>query len=641
MKSWEDIDREILNLKRLLALEKKEDYDRFQTELAKANQKQKVEKGVSWHPTILTKKGFALGNRAFIQVERSKAQDGPHRLRAGGPVDVFLSAKANEKKDRHAVSGVIYFVHRHKMKIILNVEEFPFWIDDGDISVELQFDERTYIEMDKTLNILHKCSTGRLKELKGVCFGKIPPAFGNAPSFSVDHLNPSQEAAVQHVLSAKDIAIIHGPPGTGKTTTLVKAIELLSKQEDQVLVCAPSNAAVDLLAERCSGAGMNVVRIGNISRVDESILEITLDSRLALHPENKNIKKVRQQAEAIRKKTRKFKKWGQREARTENIAMLKESRDLESWARQLEDRLLEEVLFKADVIACTFVNATHSSLKKINFHTVVIDEAGQALEPATWIPILRAQKVVLAGDPYQLPPTVKAIAAKKEGLETTLLERLIKSFDQQAFLNIQYRMNADIMNFSNQQFYNNELIAAEFVANWKIKNYAGKPLEYIDTAGCGFDEKVNEKSLSKYNEGEYFVLREHLLAFAQTQDRDSMPSIGIISPYKEQINHIEESLSEDDALSEIAANISIKTIDGFQGQERDVIYISLVRSNAEAEIGFLKDYRRMNVAMTRAKKLLVVIGDSATIGSDSFYLSFLEYVEKHGSYRTGWEFMTV
>ncbi len=640
METWEAIDQEIIKLKASLALEKKEDYDRYQSELAKANQKQKVEKGVSWHPCQLSKKGFTLGNRAFIVIHRSKSNEGPHRLRAGGPVDVFLSGKANEPKNRNAVNGVIHFVNRNKMKVILNMEEFPFWIDDGDISVELQFDERTYREMDKALNTLAKASTGRLKELKGVCFGKIPPAFGSSPEFSVEELNESQEAAVKHILSAKDVALVHGPPGTGKTTTLVKAIAELAKIEKQVLVCASSNAAVDLLSERCSNAGLNVVRIGNISRVDESILSITLESRLAEHPENKNIKKVRQQAEEIRRKTRKFKKWNQREARQDNIAALKEARDLESWARQLEDRLLEEVLFQADVIACTFVNATHSSLRKIEFNTVVIDEAGQALEPATWIPIINANKVVLAGDPFQLPPTVKSSEAKKAGLEVTLLERLIKRFDQQAFLNTQYRMHSDIMNFSNRQFYNNDLKAADLVANWKLSNYAGKSVVYIDTAGCGFDEKTNEKSLSRYNDGEFFILQEHFLEFSKTQAIESMPSIGIISPYREQVIFMEEKIGEEEAFTPFLDNLTIKTIDGFQGQERDVIYISLVRSNPTAEIGFLKDYRRMNVAMTRAKKLLIVIGDSATIGADKFYLDFLNYVEENGEYRTGWEFMS-
>ncbi len=305
----------------------------------------------------------------------------------------------------------------------------------------------------------------------------------------------------------------------------------------------------------------------------------------------------------------------------------------------LEDYVIEKILSEADVICCTLVSAMNRYIEKRKFHTVVIDEAAQAMEPATWIPICKAQKVILTGDPFQLPPTVKNMDAAKGGLSITLLEKCVARMPNVQLLNVQYRMHEQIMGFSNQEFYNNELEAAEFVANWKLAMLEGgddRPVEFIDTAGCGFDEKVNPETQSSYNPEEYFVLRKHLDHLLTLASPELRPSIAIISPYREQVRFIQEHIAGDfDHYPD--DDITVDTIDSFQGQERDVVYISLVRSNEKGEIGFLKDTRRMNVAMTRAKKKLIIIGDSATLGSFAFYSHFLDYCEQHGAYATAWE----
>lgn len=476
-------------------------------------------------------------------------------------------------------------------------------------------------------------------------------------------LNNSQRMAVQAILENRDVAIIHGPPGTGKTTTLVAAIKALTQKENTILVTAPSNTAADLLTERLAGQGLNVVRIGNISRVDDSVLEHTLDAMLAAHPEAKNIKKVKIEAAEYRRQARRHKRSFSAEDRQERTHLKQQARELDAWAKMLEDRLVEEILSNAQAITCTLVGAAHPLLEKRQFRTCVIDEAAQALEPACWIPIAKCSRVVLAGDPFQLPPTVKNPEAARQGLATTLIERCLDLLPDRVYLlTVQYRMHRTIMGFSNQYFYNGALEAHASVADREL--YIPNPtlsetgVTFIDTAGCGFDERLQEspgalhRSLSRFNAEEALLIREHLLKLFQQFDYIAapeinlasgahLPEIGVLSPYREQINHLEEMFRDDPMLAPLLQNrkITISTVDGFQGQERDVVYISLVRSNAKHEIGFLQDYRRMNVAMTRARMMLVVVGDSATIGKNKFYQEFLDYCAEHGAYRTAWEFM--
>ncbi len=300
-------------------------------------------------------------------------------------------------------------------------------------------------------------------------------------------------------------------------------------------------------------------------------------------------------------------------------------------------RLINQILDSSQAITATFVGSSHGLLENRKFRTVVIDEAAQALEPASWIPITRASRVIFAGDPFQLPPTVKSIKAQKQGLDVTLIEKLLKRLPEVKLLRVQYRMNETIMGFSNRRFYKDALQADESVRHHRLPIDADVPVQFIDTAGCGFEEKVQEKYQSRHNPEEFLILREHLYQLQAAFNGATLPSIALISPYREQVLHMQRAVEEDPDLSTLS--LTINTIDGFQGQERDVVYISLVRSNGKGEIGFLKDYRRMNVAMTRARKKLVVVGDSATIGNDDFYNAFLEYCEKEGMYQTAWEYM--
>ncbi len=623
-------------LEQVLA-EKKADFEAYKQLIADLPMTERKEKGFTWHPLNVVKFGYTIGERSFVIVEKTSETDAPRQFRSGKTVRLFTLSEGAYRPER---IGVINYIKDKKMKIILSAKDIPDWLSQGNLGVDIQFDERTYLEMEKAVKLVSKASRDRLAELRSVLLNnKVKARFLNGHPVTIPNLNAGQNNAVNQIVAAQDVSIIHGPPGTGKTTTIIQAIKQLIKTENTVLVCAPSNAAVDLLTERAAAQGLSVVRLGNISRVDEDIIKHTLEAQLAAHPESKNIKKVKIQAANARKKAGKFKrKFGGKE-RTERRELYNEARELTAWANQLEDRLIDQMLDGAQVITCTLVGASQRVLAKRKFRTVLIDEAAQALEPACWIPITKASKVVFAGDPFQLPPTVKSTTSKKEGLNITLIEKCLQFLPQISFLNLQYRMHEAIMGFSNQQFYDGKLIADESVKTHQLALPEGQPVTFIDTAGCGFEEKVNPEFKSRYNPDEFQMLCEHLYLMVDAYQKQEMdlPSIGIISPYREQVIYMKKQIAEDEKLT--ALSFSINTIDAFQGQERDVIYISLVRSNGKGEIGFLKDYRRMNVAMTRARKKLVVLGDSATIGMDKFYGNFLDYCEKAGEYKTAWEYM--
>ena len=632
------IQQKLKTVQELLQKEKEADFDRFREEVLQLTQAERRDKGLCWYPLTILKTGYTVGERAFVTVERTAQINEPHRLRSGSPIEFYSSA---DGKRNHAMRGIIHFVERNKMKIILNNKDIPDWINDGQLAVEMLFDERTYLEMEKAMKVVIKASDDRLTELKQMFYGELKPTFDPLREIHHDLLNDAQKKAVQSIVAAKDIAIIHGPPGTGKTTTLVHAIKLLAETEKNMLVTASSNAAVDLLVERLAAQGLNVVRIGNISRVNEELVSMTLDGRLAEHPEHKNIKRLRVQAANARKGARRFKRRFGTKERSKRNENYQEARELESYAKMLEERLLHEILFQADVIACTLVNTQSKSLEHLKFKTVIIDEAAQALEPATWIPLSRVHKVVLAGDPFQLPPVIKSNEAKEKGLGMTLLEKWVKDGKQTSFLDTQYRMHPTIMNFSNAIFYENNLKAAPEVMDQNLGIPDLSSVLFIDTAGCGFNEAINPETKSRYNEGEAFILREYFLQLTNqfsTHNID-LPTMAIIAPYREQARHLTQLFQEDTELLPFSEHLSINSVDAFQGQEREVVFISLTRSNDKTEIGFLSDYRRMNVALTRAKKHLVVIGDSATIGADNFYQKFIEYAENHGQYQSAWEYM--
>jgi ATP-dependent RNA/DNA helicase IGHMBP2 len=630
------INNELLQLQKLLQMEKEEEIRQFDELINKTPLQERIRKGACWYPIQLDSWGWSLGEHPYIIIERLKQKDMPHRFREGQVISVF---QEQQLKGNDAEHGVVHWIDKNRMKIIFYGTDIPNWVLHNQIGVQLNFDDRSYDEMVRAVKLVMDAKGTRLAELRDILMGKEEARFDMEHyAYDLPKLNKSQNDAVNKILSAKDVAIVHGPPGTGKTTTLVAAIEQLVKRENPILVCAPSNPATDLLTEKLAEKKLRVVRIGNVSRVDESLLEHTIEGILQEHPGMQEVKRMKIEAAQIRRQAEKFKRTFGFKEREERKEQYQEARQLIQHAKILEDYIIDQVLKEAHVITCTLVSSMNSYIEKMRFHTVVIDEAAQALEPATWIPICKAERVILAGDPFQLPPTVKSIDAARGGLSVTLLEKCVKRMSHVQLLNIQYRMNEEIMGFSNRQFYHNQLQASEYVAKWRLMTAEGEdifPVEFIDTAGCGFEEQLNAESLSYCNPEEYGILRLHLDKLLSLSGEQKI-SIGIISPYKEQVNYMAEHIKNDfDHFPD--ADLTVDTIDSFQGQERDVIYISMVRCNDKNEIGFLKDTRRMNVAMTRARKKLVVIGDSVTLGSFSFYADFLDYVQKNDMYTTAWD----
>ncbi len=551
---------------RLLKLEKEADYEYHKKLAEQLSLTEKKEQGLLWYPLQVVKTGFAIGERAFVILQRADGEKRPHMLRSGKLIKLFTQLPRVKQPE---YNGIIQYVNKDKIKIILNTDTLPDWIALGNVGVELTFDERTYQEMEKAMKKLLTAKGDRLAELRSILIGKQEARF--APSketIEIPALNPSQNKALNNIIAAQDIAIIHGPPGTGKTTTLVETIHILSKREQTILVTAPSNAAVDLLTLKLAEKGLRVARVGNISRVDEEILNHTLDIQIANHPESKHIKKVRIQAAECRKKAGRYKRTFGYEERTERRNLYKEAGELSAWAKQLEDRLVDQILGSAHVITATLIGSTARELTGRSFNTLVIDEAAQAMETACWVPIVKANRIVLAGDPFQLPPTIKSNDAARQGLGITLLERCLDFIPHISLLNIQYRMHEHIMGFSNQYFYQGQLNADETVRHHQL--FEGDiAMEYIDTAGCGFDEKTEEKYKSRFNPDEYNILREHLLLLEQHLNTEEAPSIAIISPYRQQVIYMKEQIDTEEQLK--ALKLSVNTIDAFQGQERDII----------------------------------------------------------------------
>jgi superfamily I DNA and/or RNA helicase len=623
------------NLKELLGIEKAADLTLWQDKIKRMSLTERLYHGLSWQPVQVIKSGYALGDKATVTLQRKVGPRKDSRFKAGAPVTFYTTA-AMANKPR--LSGVIHFATESKMQIILNSQDLPDWIQTGPLGVDLEFDIRTYQEMEKALNRAIKATSGSLPMFRAILSGQRVPAFGSADiPVTNSNLNPSQIQAVQGILAARELGLIHGPPGTGKTTTLATAVVHLVQTERVVLVCAASNTATDVLAERLALQGLNVVRLGHISRVDENIINLTLDARVAAHPDSREIKKVKIQAAEARKKAGKYKRTFDQQARDDRKSGFQEARELEDWVRHLENRLVEQILDGAQVIATTLTGAAHSLLEKRRFETLILDEAAQALDPAIWIPLAKVQRLILAGDPHQLPPTVKSTDAARKGLSITMMERLLPTLPHVHLLTLQYRMHPAIMAFSNTWFYNGLLQSAADLEHNLLPIPDNFPLIFIDTAGCGFEEKTNPETQSRYNPDEYVLITCHLENLRDGLLEKPWPEIAILSPYREQVEFIEEELKEDPKYQDLP--ISVHTIDGFQGQEIDVVILSLVRSNGQTEIGFLKDYRRMNVAMTRARLQLVIIGDSATIGNDPFYQQFIMHCEKTGSWRSAWAYV--
>ncbi len=624
-----------LKLLSLLKMEREEDRKQYEHKIRNRSLVDRKKEGVSWYPVTVDSSFLGTGEKWVLKLTRTTDQDKRHFFQAGSSASVFL----NDQKHPQSASGIISRVNDKYMTIVLNRDEPPEWLDEGKLGVNLLFDESSYDEMEKTVRKLAEVREGRIKELIKIMLGEQTPVF--ATSYEIRHpiLNDSQNSALKLISSAKDLALVHGPPGTGKTTTLVEAIKDTVSQEKQVLVSAASNAAVDLLAEKLTQQGIRVLRIGHPARVTEEVIETTIDARLAEHNDAKLLKDLRKKAEEFSKMGHKYKRNFGRAEREQRKMLLSEARNLRDDARMLEDHMIHDELNKAEVIACTLIGANNQYLANRTFKTLFIDEASQAMEPASWIPIMKCQKVVMAGDHWQLPPTVKSLDAAKQGLDQTLFEKSIKKWDADVMLNVQYRMHDQIMAFSNDHFYKNELQSGEIIT--QRKQLINEPIAFIDTAGCGFDEKQNPETLSTYNVEEgHFLWKQmtRVMEEIQITDKEHL-SIGVIAPYKAQTEVLRNQLESIDLPHTIKENISINSVDAFQGQERDIMVISLTRSNLNGEIGFLANVRRMNVAMTRARHLLVMIGDSATLSSNKFFDSLIQNLQARGFYHSAFEFM--
>lgn len=595
--------------------------------------------GLTWYPIAIRGSEMSRGDYLTVEVERTTHQDLNHQLRFGMPAILF----SNHNPGNDRVEGLIAYQGGNRLKITLRTDELPEWARNGKLGIDVLFDDHSYDEMQGAVK------RASLRVEQGVDHHLIKVLLGaNAPSFATDiyhypvsTLNEMQQQALNRIVAAQQLAIVHGPPGTGKTTTLVQAIKALIKQGGkQILVVAPSNTAVDLLSEKLSDEGVNVLRIGNPARVSEKLFSLTLDSKMAGHASIKEVRDLKKQAAEYKNMAHKYKRNFGRAEKEQRKALFDEAHKLMKSVASTEQYIVEDLVDKAQVIAATLVGAGHYTIKDRKFETVVIDEAGQALEPACWIPILKAQKVVLAGDHCQLSPTIKSNEAAKAGLSTTLLEKCVALHpDAVVLLEEQYRMNQKIMHYSSGVFYQGKLKAHESVAGHVLSSEEAA-LAFIDTAGCGFEEQT--EGTSTYNTEEAVFLLKHL---AQLTGRlntmytvENFPSIAVISPYKQQVQVLRELLLNHVDLQVYTDKISVNTIDSFQGQERDVVYIGMTRSNDEGLIGFLTDIRRMNVAMTRARKKLVVIGDSATLSRLPFYADFITYAEQIDAYQSAWEF---
>ncbi len=635
----------LLNLRKLLKVERDEDFAQYKQHFARNNINYRRQNGVTWYPVVITNVEIGHGEYLSIDIERTTNHNEPHQFSGGKNAALF----SNTYPDEQPINGIIKIINPNKLRLSLTIDELPDWCDDGKLGINLLFDESSYREMDIAMEKVISASHNRLAVLRDVMYGIKLPVFNKTDeSIHITGLNKSQNAAVQKIAAAKDIAIIHGPPGTGKTTTLVQAIRQTLLTEKQVLVCSSSNTAVDLLTEKLHREGINVLRLGNPARISEEVIMNTLDVKMAAHESFKELKKYRKTAEEYFRMAGKYKRTFGREERITRQMFYEEGRKILHEARNLEDYIFHEQFDKAQVIACTPVVSSGKMMRDKHFSTVFIDEAAQALEPMCWIPITRSDRVIFAGDHFQLPPTVKSKKAEAEGMKETLFEQCMNLENVSVMLNTQYRMHEHIMNFSNKKFYQNNLIADASVKDTVLSFDENEfmlhtPLDFIDTAGCGYNEIINPESLSIANPEEGQLLIKHLKLLLEQYSLSNKAgrriTIGIISPYKEQVQYLTSKIAEEADFDNYRSQIAVKTIDGFQGQERDVIYISLVRSNDLKEIGFLNDIRRMNVALTRAKKKLVVFGDSATLANHGFYKSFLDYTESINSYKSAWEFM--
>ena len=668
----------------LLQLEYYTEKEAFRKLTEQMGMQRKVKRGDAWFPLRVGKSFYNSLNQTAIEVFRTSDQDIEHNFEFGRPVMFFMVKKKNQgtpasqpeentpdanhkvqssnlKGQSKEVQSIKYFSFTGTVsyvdgdRMVITVPDSAPLLDlqqsTEPIGVQLSFDETSYKLMFEALDRVMKAKNNRLAYLRDLFYSHQKAGRFSFEPMKFPWLNPTQERAVNEVLWAKDVAIVHGPPGTGKTTTLVEAINETLMRESQVLVCAQSNMAVDWISEKLVDRGINVLRIGNPTRVNDKMLGFTYERRFESHPDYPQLWAIRKAIRELRKNRKKG---------SENYHQKMDR--LKSRAAEIEIRINSELFGEARVIACTLVGSAHRLLEGMKFGTLFIDEAAQALEAACWIPMKRASRVILAGDHCQLPPTVKSIAALRAGLGKTLMERIAENKPEVVtLLKIQYRMNDEIMRFSSDWFYGGKVESAPQIKYRSVLDY-DHPITWIDTSNeenqitiegeeapedsasasssvsaanqnsdLNFKEQFVGESFGRINKAEaeltLLTLAEYFTKISKQRVLSESIDVGIISPYRAQVQYLKKLIKKYEFFKPYRRLISVNTVDGFQGQERDVILISLVRSNDEGQIGFLKDLRRMNVAMTRARMKLIILGNKDTMTKHPFYKKLWEYVE--------------
>lgn len=642
----------LLQQRTLLQLEYYTEKEAFRKLTEQMGMQQKVKRGDAWFPLQVGKSFYNSLNQTAIEVFRTSDQDIEHNFEFGRPV-MFFRSEGSEELKYFSFTGTVSYVDGDRMVVTVpdSAPLLELQQSTDPIGVQLSFDETSYKLMFEALDRVMKAKNNRLAYLRDLFYSHQKAGRFSFEPMKFPWLNPTQERAVNEVLWAKDVAIVHGPPGTGKTTTLVEAINETLMRESQVLVCAQSNMAVDWISEKLVDRGINVLRIGNPTRVNDKMLGFTYERRFESHADYPQLWAIRKAIRELRKNRKKG---------SENYHQKMDR--LKSRAAEIELRINAELFGEARVIACTLVGSAHHLLEGMKFGTLFIDEAAQALEAACWIPMKRASRVILAGDHCQLPPTVKSIAALRAGLGKTLMERIAENKPEVVtLLKIQYRMNDEIMRFSSDWFYGGKVESAPQIKYRSVLDY-DHPITWIDTSNeenqitiegedapedsastsssvsaanqnsdLNFKEQFVGESFGRINKAEaeltLLTLAEYFTKIGKQRVLEERIDVGIISPYRAQVQYLKKLIKKYEFFKPYRRLISVNTVDGFQGQERDVILISLVRSNDEGQIGFLKDLRRMNVAMTRARMKLIILGNKDTMTKHPFYKKLWEYVE--------------
>ena len=606
----------------LLEIEYNVDKEEHKKQMEAKGLERLAKRGDVWLNVRFGRSYYNSLNQLSVEILRTQDNEIEHNFEFGRPVYIIFTEKPgnNNEKRTKSINGTVSYVDGDRMVVVVPDGTDTVGMQTASsLYVQLGFDETTYRLMfealDRTIS-----ARGRLGYLRDLFYSNHKAETFTFAPLSFPFLNVSQERAVNEVLRAKDVAVVHGPPGTGKTTTLVEAIYETLRRENQVLVCAQSNMAVDWISEKLVDRGINVLRIGNPTKVNDKMLSFTYERRFESHPDYPQLWAIRKAIRQLRANRK----------RGDNSFHQKMER-LKEREIELELRIRNKLFGEARVIASTLVGSANRLLDGMKFGTLFIDEAAQALEAACWIPIRRATRVILAGDHCQLPPTIKSIAAMKGGLDKTLMQRIVECKPEAVtLLKMQYRMNEDIMRFSSDWFYNGQVEAAPMVKYRGILDL-DKAIEWKDTSGNAYHEEFVGDNFGRINKEEaqltLLSLAEYFVRIGRQRIIDERIDVGIISPYRAQVQYLRHLIKKTDFYKPFRKIISVNTVDGFQGQERDIIVISMVRSNEEGQIGFLRDLRRMNVAITRARMKLLILGDSATLTRHPFYRRLKEYID--------------